>query len=442
MNSAVGVPRLLRRRVNADPKNPEAPTTATVPAVPDTANLLETGDHRVNRRLLILASTFPARADDGTPAFVRDLAVAESMGFSTVVVVPAVPGAPRTEQIGDVTVVRFRYFFRRWEDLADGAIIENLRGRRSRLLQVVPFLVAEHLAARRWVRRHRPDVLHVHWIIPQGVAALPLLRRIPAVVTTLGGDLYAFNGRLASALKRVVVGRAAALTTMNQDMKARIEALGAAPETVQVLPMGADLTAIRAGVAGVDKISGRLLFVGRLVEKKGLAILLEALHRLPTDLVWSLTVVGDGPLRTGLEAAAQGQPVHFTGQLSRTELARQYGLSEVVVVPSVPAASGDQDGLPVALLEAMGARCAVIASDLAGINSVVLQDRSGVLVPPGDVAALAEALTALLSDGARRDRLGAGASTIADGLSVQVVGQQYRDLLDEVVDRAAERQRS
>jgi glycosyltransferase involved in cell wall biosynthesis len=228
---------------------------------------------------------------------------------------------------------------------------------------------------------------------------------------------------------------------MNQDMKARLEALGAAPGSVRILPMGADLDAIRAGAAGIEKVPGRLLFVGRLVEKKGLAVLLEALRRLPADLHWSLTVVGDGPLRTTAEAAAQGLPVHFAGQLSRTDLARHYGLSEVVIVPSVTAASGDQDGLPVALLEAMGARCAVIASDLAGINSVVLQDRSGVLVPPGDVAALARALTSLLSDGDRRSRLGAGASEIADEHSVQVVGQKYRDLLNDVVDRAAPRPR-
>ena len=104
---------------------------------------------RLNRRLLVVASTFPARGDDGTPAFVRDLALAESMGFSTVVVVPAVPGAARHERIGNLTVIRFRYFFRRWEDLADGAIIENLRAKRSRLLQVVPFLIAEHLAVRQ-----------------------------------------------------------------------------------------------------------------------------------------------------------------------------------------------------------------------------------------------------------------------------------------------------
>ncbi len=390
----------------------------------------------MSRRLLVLASTYPARSDDGTPAFVRDLALAESMSFSTVVVVPAVPGAPSTEQIGDLTVIRFRYFFRRWEDLADGAIIENLRSRRSRVLQVVPFVVAEHLAVRRWVRRHQPDVMHVHWIIPQGLAAYPMLRRIPSLITTLGGDLYALNGPFSTAVKRRVVGRAAALSTMNQDMKERLQALGADPDTVRVMPMGADLTAIRAGAAGVDRIPGRLLFVGRLVEKKGLAVLLAAVRLLPATVHWSMTVVGDGPLRSELQAAARGLPVEFAGQLSRTELAARYGASEIVVVPSVPAASGDQDGLPVALLEAMGAGCPIVASDLAGINSVVLDDVSGVLVPPGDVAALAVALRDMLSDPARRARLGAGASELAEDLSVQVVGNRYRDLLNELVDRS------
>jgi len=331
-------------------------------------------------------------------------------------------------------VVRFRYFFRPWEDLADGAIIENLRSKKSRLLQVVPFIVAEHLAMRRAVKMHRPDVLHVHWLIPQGVVALPFLKLIPSLVTTLGGDLYALNDPVSIRLKKAVVRKAAALTTMNLDMKSRLEALGAEPDAVRVLPMGADLTAIRAGAATTTSVPGRLLFVGRLVEKKGLAVLLESLRTLDQVPAWSMTVVGDGPLRAELQDAASGLPVEFVGQLGRADLAVEYGRSEIVVVPSVPAASGDQDGLPVALLEAMGAGRPVVASDLAGINAVVLDNVSGLLAPPGDVNALRTAIARLLADGALRARLGAGASEIADHLSVEAVGARYRDLLTEIAD--------
>ena len=140
-------------------------------------------------RLLVLASTYPVASDDGVPGFVRDLAQAEAEEFDTLVLVPRVPGAALREEAGGLSVRRFRYFPRRWEDLADGAILENLRGRRSRWLQVLPFVLAESLALRRAIRTYRPDVLHVHWILPQGAAALLAARKLPWLVTTLGGDV-------------------------------------------------------------------------------------------------------------------------------------------------------------------------------------------------------------------------------------------------------------
>ena len=385
-------------------------------------------------RLLVLASTFPVATDDGTPAFVRDLAVREAAEFDTVVLVPRVPGAPSRETGGPIVVERFRYFPRRWEDLADGAILENLRRRRSRWLQVVPFVVAEAVALRRAVREHRPDVLHVHWIIPQGVAALLAGRRTPWLVTTLGGDVYGLTDPVSTRLKRAVLRRAGAVTAMNTDMTRRLVAQGAPADATFVLPMGADVDAVRAGGAGVERVPGRIVFVGRLVEKKGLAVLLAALRSVDAP-GWSLEVVGDGPLRADLEKRASGLPVTFLGALPRTELAKAYARSEVVAVPSVAAASGDQDGLPVALLEAMAAGCAVVGSRIAGIDAAVVDGESGVLVPPGDAAALGGALTALLADPDRREKLGAAARTRAEQFSVASIGERYRALLHEVVAR-------
>ncbi len=383
-------------------------------------------------RLLILASTFPGRADDGTPAFVRDLALEEAADFETLVIVPAVPGAPAAERVGTFEVRRFRFFFKRWEDLAEGAILENLRSRPSRWLQVAPFLAAEWIAIRRHARQFRPDVMHVHWIIPQGLAALGVASRVPMLLTTLGGDLYGLRSRAMRMLKRSVIRRAARLTAMNEDMRDQLVALGARAEDVSVLPMGADLTGIRVAAAGIEREPGRLLFVGRLVEKKGLEHLLEALRAM-ADVRCTLTVVGDGPLRQRLERQARGLPVEFTGQLGRLDLAVQYARSAVVVVPSARAASGDQDGLPVALLEAMGLGCAVVASNLPGLNEVVLPGRTGLLVPPGDSIALAGALRQVLSDPAERRRLGEEAQDLAESLSLESVGARYRTLLKELV---------
>ncbi|HEV7655088.1 MAG TPA: glycosyltransferase [Mycobacteriales bacterium] len=397
--------------------------------------MLKPGSTATGRRprLLVLASTYPAAADDGTPAFVRDLAQAEAEEFDTVVLVPRVPGAAMREERGGLTVRRFGYFPRRWEDLADGAILENLRGRRSRWLQVVPFVLAEAWALRRAVREFEPDVLHVHWIVPQGVAALLAARKVPWLVTTLGGDVYALSDPVSVRLKRAVLTRAGAVTAMNSDMTDRLVAQGAAPGSTFVQPMGADVDAVRAAGAGVEQIPGRIVFVGRLVEKKGVAVLLEALRKLQTP-GWTLEIIGDGPLRAQLTKQAEGLPVTFRGALPRTELARSYAAGEVAVVPSVPAASGDQDGLPVSLMEAMALGCAVVGSRIAGIDAAVVDGESGLLVPPGDVDALAGALDTLLADPDRRAKLGAAARYRAEDYSIAAAGARYRNILRKIVD--------
>ena len=329
--------------------------------------------------------------------------------------------------------LRFRYFPRRWEDLADGAMIENLRGGRARWLQVLPFFAAEMWAMRRAVREHRPDVLHVHWMIPQGVAALVAARRVPWVVTTLGGDVYALKDPVSRRLKGAVLRRASAVTTMNEDMRRRLVDLGSDPATTQVLPMGADVATIRAAGAGVGRGPGRILFVGRLVEKKGAGVLLDAVRTLADRSGWSLDVVGGGPLRPELERRAAGLPVTFHGALGRRQLAAMYARAEVAVFPSVAAASGDQDGLPVALLEAMAAGCALVASQLPGIDAAVVDRTSGLLVPPGDAAALAAVLREVLDDASLRERLGTAGAARAEEFSVDALGARYCALLRKVV---------
>lgn len=378
-------------------------------------------------RALVAATTYPGRPGDGTPAFVRDLCLELAQDFDVTVVVPAVPGAPGRESDGPLTVVRHRYFPRRWETVAHGAILENVRRSRGGLVQV-PFLwVSQWLAVRREFRRDRPDVVHAHWLIPAGVSARALARRVPLVVTTLGGDLYALNAAPLRWLKRRVARAASVVTVMNADMAARAAALGA--RDVRVMPMGARFS-VHSQVPGDGPV--RLLAVGRLVEKKGFDVLLAALASVP-DAV--LTIVGGGPEEGVLRAAAAplGERVTFAGQLGREELDAAYAHADIAIFPSRPASSGDQDGLPVSMLEAMGSGLAVVASDLAGLNEAVVDGVSGRLVAPGDPASLAAAIGDLAADPAKRRALGEAAAARAQEYSVEAVGAGYRALLREVL---------
>lgn len=145
-----------------------------------------------------------------------------------------------------------------------------------------------------------------------------------------------------------------------------------------------------------------LLFVGRLVERKGVHYLLEALARLGEESGVHLRVVGDGPMRPGLERKAAelgiGDRVVFDGLLGGDVLARRFAECDAFVLPAVVDAKGDVEGLGVVLIEALSYGKPVIASAAGGIVDIVRDGDTGLLVPPGDAAALARAIMRYVRD--------------------------------------------
>jgi glycosyltransferase involved in cell wall biosynthesis len=382
---------------------------------------------------VVVATTFPARPGDGTPEFV--LTLARSIpDHEVTVVVPRMPGAPRTEVIDGVRVRRVVYFPRRWEGLAADAIMPTLRARPWRVVEV-PFLVgALALATWREVRRQEAAVVNPHWIVPAGAIARAVraVTKVPYVVTVHGADAYTLRGRAGRWLKRRVLGRAAAVLPVSGDI-ARALGLGDAP----VLRMGVDCAAIRAAVGVRRPQQGRLVYVGRLADKKGVDVLVEALARLDGA---HLDVIGDGPDRAALEAQARRlgveDRVRFLGKLPRADVLSALATAHLVVIPSRVGAGGDMDGTPVVLCEAMAAGVPVVASDLGGLGECIDDGVDGLLVPPGDVDALAAVLSQALAGGVDLAALGeAAADTAQRTLDIAEVGAAYAEVFDAAIRR-------
>jgi glycosyltransferase involved in cell wall biosynthesis len=175
---------------------------------------------------------------------------------------------------------------------------------------------------------------------------------------------------------------------------------------LHVVPHGVDLDRFRP-TPPPARTESRLLAVGRLVEKKGLDVLVEATARLQTPV--RLRVVGDGPERARLAAAAKragvAASVELAGSLAHEHLPDEYAAADIVVVPSVQGHDGDRDGLPNVVLEAMASGRPLVASAVGAIPAAVEDGKTGVLVAPRDPDALAAAVDGLMRAPQLRRRL-------------------------------------
>lgn len=217
--------------------------------------------------------------------------------------------------------------------------------------------------------------------------------------------------------KREKLADCAWAVTCSQAAGAALNALAPDPERVAVVYHGLDPARFapmetgrpqRDGRAEEDPI--RILCVARAVEKKGLDVLLRALSRVPADLRWRLAHIGGGEDAKALKAMAAGlgldDRIDWRGARPQTEVLAAYRESDLFVLPSREAKSGDRDGLPNVLLEAQSQSLPVIASAFSAIPELIEDGETGLLVPPGDEAALAEAITALGRNPLRRAGLG------------------------------------
>lgn len=357
--------------------------------------------------LLVTASTFPRWEGDSEPRFVYDLSRRLTDVFNVIVLAPHAMGAKTDEVWDGMRIHRYRYAPAAWETLAyNGGISANLKQNRWKTLLLPLFFAGQWWALRKLLKTYPVATIHAHWLIPQGlVAALALWGNSakPALVcTSHGGDLFGLQGAISIRLKRWVVQRCQALTVVSHAMLAPIHALaGANPPPVSVIPMGTDLQHTFVPNPQVSRAPNQLLFVGRLVEKKGLPYLLHALQLLlPQHPNLQLLVAGSGTAQADLmqlsETLGISQHVTFLGRLEHASLVRLYQTSTLAVFPFIQAKDGDMEGLGLVMVEAMGCGCPVIASDLPAVRDVIEHAVTGQLVQAAQAATLAEDIDTLL----------------------------------------------
>lgn len=275
-------------------------------------------------------------------------------------------------------------------------------GFRGALFQLIYFVEAVILAAE--MRRRRIDHLHNHFGDSSCTVAMLAseVSGIPYSFTLHGSAIFyeAKTWRLDAKLDR-----AAFCSTISHFTRSQA-AMFAAPETmdrVHLIHCGVEPD--RLAVVDHHGLGDRLVFVGRVVEQKGLGVLFQAMRQLlPDHPGLSLTVVGDGPDREALAARAAamglGDRVEFVGARSQADVVDILAKADVFVLPSYA------EGVPVVVMEALGSGVPVVASFVGGMAELVEDDATGFLIRPGDPDQLADRIGRLVDDPELRARLG------------------------------------
>lgn len=354
-------------------------------------------------RILVTTSTFPRWQGDTDPPFVYQLCAGLSERFDVHVLAPHQLGCLREETLNGIHVHRFRYAPRRMEILAyDGGMMRRLRANPLNLLILPGFLLAQCFSLLRLQREYRFALVHSHWIIPQGLVAALCAHKF--ILTSHGGDLYALKGRTFGLLKRWVLARAKLVTVVSTTMRDKCIAMGVPAGKIRVRSMGVDTENLFAPPHNEGQSIRRgLLYVGRLVEKKGVPVLLKAMAILrERNLKPQLTIVGDGPDRADIKELTEKlkleSDVTFTGALNNNALPDYYRNASIFVLPSIVSGDGDQEGLGLVTIEAMACGCPVVASALPALADVVDDNSNGLLAKPGCPESLADKIELLMRD--------------------------------------------
>jgi colanic acid/amylovoran biosynthesis glycosyltransferase len=268
----------------------------------------------------------------------------------------------------------------------------------------------------RRLRELNPVVLHAHYGA-NGLRALPLAEKlgIPLIATFHGGDAtatdlrfqeVAFGHRRYLAKKEKLQKKGALFLAVSEFIRRKLLAQGFPDEKVVVHYTGVDTKLFQLASTERDPV---ILFVGRLVERKGAEFLIRAAAEVQKDLPSvELVLIGEGPLRADLEREAKKslRRYRFLGVRSPEEVRQWMSRASVFCGPSVRLRSGEEEAFGMVYAEAQAMGKPVVAFESGGISEVVLHGHTGFLAPERDWRALAEYLSVLLRDAELRKRFG------------------------------------
>ena len=338
--------------------------------------------------------------------FVFALAQSLTESMHVTVLTPNFPDGQAREDFGELEVKRFNYFFPLWSQRVlypDGIPVQLKRSRLARFQ--APFFILAFIF-KTVVLSRNVDLVLCNWALTGLIArAAGMFSRKPYIVIVRGTDMKIMEeGGMPGRVFLTALRSADAVCAVAQHLVESLADLGVAG--AHLTPNGIDLSRFsndreQARKELSLKMDKLVLFVGSLIEVKGVRYLIEAMRGVNAELA----IVGDGCLQVELERQAQelGVKVSFIGRVSPDRVSHWYAACDVFVLPSL------SEGRPNVLIEAMASGRACVVSDIPGCRELIRDDDNGLLFTPGNAPALQEKIKKILGDEKLRSQMEAGA---------------------------------
>jgi len=365
-------------------------------------------------RILEISTLFPRWPEDGRGPIILQIAQAlQNQGADITVISQHGPGSQVSEVIHGVKVYRPRYAWpTRLEVLQDtGGGLPAAWEKKPLTRLLFPFLLAaQTIATIKLAPQH--DIIHVHFTIPAMAATLSRpLHGKPVVATVRGSDIYRIpkypGGKL---FNRIALSGCDKITVMSKDLIKASTAIGLPESKFEYIPPPVNIERFQMGPW--NQREQLLVYIASLIPRKGPKYLIEAFAKIKKNFPdYQLIMVGTGPEETSLKTLAENleisQNIQFIPHLSQAEVANLLQKAKIFVLPSL------EEALGMVAVEALASGTPVVASRVGGIPEAVPEE-AGILVPPADADALADAIQELLSDMNRLQSMSSAARVWAE----------------------------
>ncbi len=375
-------------------------------------------------RVLLINNEFPPVGGGGSTVTMYAVRYLVEWGHDVTILTTSYRSLPRRERVHGATIIRVPAI-RRYKDFCS-------------VWELAIFGVSALLYCLWYVPRHRPDVIHAYFALPAGWVArvLHLLYRVPYVVYFGGSDMPGANPSryrriypFITALTRWV-WRGARISTVCSHGLLELGRTLDPTYDFRLVPNGVELSRF-VPVERAPNPKVTILFIGRLIRRKGLQYVVRALPRIQelTSVPFEVEVVGTGAMRTTIDHLASELGVShllkYVGTVPYDKLHESYQGADIFVLTS------ESEGMPAVTLEAMGCGLPIVTTNVSGNQEIVRQGENGYLVNVGDTETLAQVLAGLIADPGLRKRLGARSRQLVQPFEWREIVRRYEVILAE-----------